>query len=48
MKMAIRSLLFVVIDPELVNEEDKARLDVLGFFPCEEFQAFKSYKYGSC
>lgn len=40
--------LTVNINPELVSEEDKLRLDELGFFPDEETDDFKSYKYGSC
>jgi hypothetical protein len=33
------------IDPEDVSDDDKARLDKLGFFVDED--AFKSFKYGS-
>lgn len=37
----------VCIDPALVSEEDLSKLDDLGFFPDEEFDGFKSYKFGS-
>lgn len=38
--------LTVCIDPADVSEEDKARLEELGFH--EDCQDFYSYKYGSC
>jgi hypothetical protein len=37
----------VCISPELVSEEDRERLDELGFFVNEEDDDFKSYKFGS-
>jgi hypothetical protein len=40
-------VLHVACGPELVSEEDKAKLDTLGFFP-DEYDGFSSYKYGSC
>jgi hypothetical protein len=40
--------LTVVINPELVSEEDLLKLDELGFFPDEDSEYFKSYRYGSC
>jgi hypothetical protein len=41
-------LLTVMIDPELVSEEDKKRLDELGFFVGEEFDdCFTSFRFGS-
>jgi hypothetical protein len=40
--------LHVAVDPELVSEEDKARLDELGFFPDDENPGFKSYRFGKC
>ena len=40
------------IDPALVSDEDKARLEELGFFVNDEFQNgqehFTSYRWGSC
>lgn len=35
------------IDPEDVSEEDKSKLDDLGFFVSEEDECFRSYRYGS-
>lgn len=40
--------LTVNISPSLVSEEDRNKLDELGFFEDEEDDDFKSYKYGSC
>ena len=41
--------LFVNIDPELVSDEDKKRLDALGFFvDGDTGEGFGSFKYGSC
>ena len=37
--------LYVLVDPKLVSEEDKKRLDELGFVPGDE--EFHSYRYGS-
>ncbi len=35
------------IDPSDVSEEDKKRLDELGFFISESDNCFKSFRYGS-
>jgi len=41
--------LHVAINPDIVSEEDKERLDELGFFPDDEWGGgFMSYKFGSC
>lgn len=42
-------LMIVGIDPELVSEDDKSRLDELGFFVSSEYgeEMFQSYRYGS-
>lgn len=40
--------LYVDINPNDVSEEDKNRLDELGFFVNEELEGFSSYKFGSC
>lgn len=41
-------LTIVGIEPKDVSEEDKKRLDELGFFVGHEYgEAFYSYKYGS-
>lgn len=42
-------LTIVGIDPEDVSDEDKAKLDELGFFVGSEYgdEAFHSYRYGS-
>lgn len=42
--------LYVDIDPELVTEEDKKELDILGFFVDGEYggNGFGSFRYGSC
>lgn len=37
--------LTVCVDPSLVSEEDRAKLDKLGFFEGDD--CFKSYRYGS-
>jgi hypothetical protein len=39
--------LLVMIDPELVSEEDKAKLDKLGFYPHRSLDCFRSYFFGS-
>lgn len=40
--------LFVHIEPEKVSEEDKKRLDTLGFTPSSDcYDSFSSYKFGS-
>lgn len=44
-------MLWVNVDPELVSDEDKARLDELGFFVSEDYdyaEGFCSFRYGSC
>lgn len=41
-------ILLVMIDPNKVSEEDKERLDELGFFVGIEFpDCFSSFRYGS-
>lgn len=35
------------IDPAMVSDEDKAKLDSLGFFVDESDESFKSFKFGS-
>lgn len=35
------------IDPDAVSDEDKARLDELGFFVSESDEAFISFRFGS-
>jgi hypothetical protein len=41
-------LMICGIDPEKVSEEDKKKLDELGFFVGEEFpDTFISFRYGS-
>ncbi len=41
-------LIIVGIDPEQVSEDDKARLDELGFFVGQEWpDNFISFRYGS-
>lgn len=35
------------VDPESVSDEDKSRLDELGFFESDE-GGFMSYRFGSC
>jgi hypothetical protein len=35
------------IEPDNVSEEDKKKLDELGFFVDESDDSFKSYRYGS-
>lgn len=37
----------VCVDPKKVSDEDKAKLDKLGFFVDNSEDCFKSYKYGS-
>lgn len=40
-------VLTVCVDPAIVSDEDKKRLDELGFFDGEE-ECFISYRFGSC
>lgn len=40
-------VLRVSIEPNLVSVDDKEKLEELGFFIDEEFDCFKSYKFGS-
>lgn len=35
------------IDPAGVSDEDKKRLDALGFFVSEDDECFKSFRFGS-
>ena len=41
--------LWVLVEPGKVSDEDKKRLDELGFFPCDEDDGdqFISFRYGS-
>lgn len=39
-------VLMVCVDPTEVSDEDKARLEELGFH--EHDEDFRSYRYGSC
>lgn len=39
--------LHVNVDPNKVSEEDKKRLEELSFTP-DEFDGFKSFRFGSC
>ena len=38
--------LYVQVDPDQVSEEDKTKLDELGFFVSDNH--FESYRFGSC
>jgi hypothetical protein len=40
-------IMYVMIDPITVSEEDKATLDDLGFRPDNEMNNFSSYVFGS-
>lgn len=40
-------VMYVSIEYDLVSEDDKEKLDELGFFPCDETGFFKSYRFGS-
>lgn len=40
-------VLWVIISPNIVSEEDLKELDELGFDPDTENDCFMSYKYGS-
>lgn len=37
----------VCVDPKKVSDEDKAKLNKLGFFADDSEDCFKSYRYGS-
>jgi hypothetical protein len=39
-------VLFVNVEPDLVSEEDKAKLEKLSFIPNDV--GFNSYRFGSC
>ncbi len=41
-------VLWVNVDPSLVSDEDKERLDHLGFFVDNGADGFMSYRFGSC
>jgi len=41
-------VLTINIDPDLVSEEDKARLSELGFFLDFYGESFMSHRFGSC
>ena len=36
------------VDPSEVSDEDKKRLDELGFFEDDDLEGFSSFRYGSC
>lgn len=41
-------VLYILVDPVVVSDADKARLDQLGFFPSEDVSgAFASFRFGS-
>lgn len=40
-------VLYIYVDPDVVTEEDKQRLEELGFSPADFGGAFESTKYGS-
>lgn len=40
-------VLYVLVDPRLVSEDDVERLSDLGFIAVEEEGHFRSYRYGS-
>lgn len=35
------------VDPAAVSDEDKARLDEIGFFVASDGECFQSYRFGS-
>ena len=41
-------VLYVTVDPSLVSDEDKKKLDEMGFFVDSEFDCFASFRHGSC
>jgi len=41
-------VLTVNIDPSIVSDEDKEKLDTLGFIPNDDDCDFISYRFGSC
>lgn len=41
-------VLYVLISPDNVSEEDLAELDRLGFSLSDDGEGFQSYKFGSC
>ena len=41
-------IMYIVgVDPDDVNEEDKRRLDELGFFEGDDGEGFQSFRFGS-
>ena len=38
----------VMIDPADVSDYDKHKLNILGFFPDDEYDVFMSLRFGSC
>lgn len=40
--------LIVAIDPAIVSDEDKKKLEELGFEDDPELDCFRSYRFGSC
>lgn len=41
-------MLYVHIDPKLVSEEDRIKLDAIGFYADYSSYNFTSFAYGSC
>lgn len=39
--------LIINVDPQIVSEEDKRKLDDLGIFIGDDYECFKSFRYGS-
>lgn len=40
-------VIWLCVDPSEVSDEDRSRIEELGFFACEDEDCFKSYKFGS-
>lgn len=45
--MCSHDLLFVLVDPEMVSDEDRQRLDALSFSRYEAEEWFVSYRFGA-
>jgi len=41
-------VLTVMIDPAVVSDDDKQKLEEMGFIADNEYGYFKSFRYGSC
>jgi len=41
-------ILYVDVEYKLVTENDLKVLRSLGFYPTDEYNCFKSYRFGSC